>query len=203
VKMPRKLPVQRTGGMVDESLKARTELLFADLPKSDQLMEVVKVLFGRYRCLTESRDTEPSRAEEIRHTEKTLQLIRELHEHLNQTPESVKAQIGLHEWRLVREFKFQPFGRLKQELDDSRLFASRALNDVKQWKSKTGERPKQEEHDLLSQVSSLLEREGLTKLGSADLASQILRSEGVRVPEDPAKAREVILAVRKREHPQD
>ncbi|WP_152206803.1 hypothetical protein [Marinobacter changyiensis] len=201
--MPRKIPLQHTGGMVDESLKARTDLLFVDLPKSGELLEVVKVLFGRYRCLTQSRDTEPSRAEEIRHAEKTLQLIDELQEHLSKTPESIKAQIGLYEWRLNREFNLQPFGGLNQELNDLRLFAGRALNDVKQWKSKTGERPKQEEHDLLSQVSSLLEHEGLTKLGSADLASKILRSEGVRVPEDPAKAREVILAVRKREHPRD
>jgi len=201
--MPRKIPTQYTGGQVDESLKTRTERLIADLPSHGEALETIKILMGRYRCLTESRNTEPSKTEEIRHTEKTLFLISELQSQIETMPESIKAQISLYEWRLKREIEPRPFGRLHQELNDLRLFAGRAMEDVKQWKPRTGERPKREEHDLLSEVSNLLEQRGLKKMDSADLASKILRSEGVRVPEDPAKAREVILETRKRQHPRD
>ncbi len=200
--MPRKMPTQYAGGQVDESLKNRTEKMLINLPQHDELLEVLKVLFGRYRSLAKSRDTEPSRDEEIRHTKKTLKLINELKSHLNETPESIKAQISLYEWRLKREIEPQPFGQLHRQLDELGLFAGRAMEDAKQWKSKGGA-PKREEHDLLAQVSSQIEYRGLTVTDSAELASEILRSEGVRVPEDPAKAREVILAAQKRQHPRE
>jgi hypothetical protein len=197
--MPRKMPTQYAGGQVDETLKARTVKMLVGLPLRDEMISQLKIILGRYRSLKRSRDTEPSKAEEIGHTEKTLQLITELQEHLNQTPESIKAQIGLYEWRLSREIESQAFGRLHRELNDLRVFAGRAVSDAKQWNTKTGERPKHEERDLLSQVSSLIEFRGLKKIDSADLALQILRSEeGAIVPADPEKAREAILAARKR-----
>lgn len=199
--MPRKILTPPRGGLVDESLKARTELLLVDFSHRIEILEALKVLFGEYRCLTQSRNTEPSRAESIRHAEKTVKLINELKEHLDDTPESINAQIGLHRWRLNREIEAQPLGRIHEELDSILMSADRAVTDAKGWKSKTGERPKCEEHELLSEVASILESSGLAKNAAADLASQILRSEGVRVPEDPAKAREVILATRKKQHP--
>jgi hypothetical protein len=200
--MPRKMPTQYTGGQVDESLKNRTKKMLINLPQHDELLEALKVLFGRYRSLARSRDTEPSRDKEIRHTKKTLNLISELKSHLNETPESIKAQISLYEWRLKREIEPQPFGQLNRQLDELSLFAGRAMEDARQWKSQGGAL-KYEEHDLLAQVSSLIEHRGLKVTASAGLASEILLSEGVLVPEDPEKARSCILKALKRQHPRD
>jgi hypothetical protein len=195
--MPRKIEKQETAGWVDVSLPANVEREIIGLTDGQALRVDIGNLVGRYRALVKSRNDAPAKSEAIDHARRTTRLIDDLKEHLNLTPAMTEALINEDLFR----YNAKPYSKventLNSELGVLKLLFAEAAKRMEAEESTAGRKDSRLEHWLLSDVSALLEKRGYPLLQSAEISARLLDDSGVKVPEDPTKARTQIIAFRK------
>lgn len=195
--MARTIPVQHTGGVYDTSLTSTSMAIINQHPDPEQLAEDIGYLVGRCRCFIESRQTAPRATESIKHAEESIKLFNGLLDHLDKMPEDIKALMSL-----------SPSDYYEKRLDDIRALAvqhivraDQAINTAKTWPTSKGEKPKQQEQKLLSDIAQLFEDRGVIVTKSATTALQIVIAENIGYRPTTSKAREIIRDYRKANHP--
>jgi len=207
--MPRQIKKQHTGGMVNASLPPHVEsYILEKFTGGTEILSKVRELVARYRDWSSFRNTEPTKNETLKHTKKTQTLIRGLLDHLDLTPESIKAMVSYDLHRTQGQQYEGAHQALKRDLELLRLLTARAEAKAQEWPdSSGGERRKNLERILLSDVALLFEPVTSTKTLAANIAAVVLRDCGIhgmpdaRLDSPSKKPRDVVTATRKKLDP--
>lgn len=196
----KKLKKQYSGGWVDESVSDRTRAMILAMPGgSEDLIEEFARLIGRFRSWRELRESEPQPEVVIQHLQKTKDLVCELQDCMDRMPLMVQAY-GNDIGRCWNEGYVGMERALLDNLIKFQVLLPAIAKRFQPQRGHRGERPKTLERLLLADVDQLFERSGcdLGVIERAQRVFQILNDAGVHgLPSDGAKARKVILAVRK------
>lgn len=194
--MARKMPVQQTGGVYDDTLTNTSLEIISQQVDPEQLAKEIGYLVGRCRFYIEARNTEPRSSESIKHAEESIKLFNDLVEHLDKMPEDIKALMSLSS------------DYYEKRLDDIRalavqhtVIAKQAISTAKTWPTSEGEKPKRYEQGLLSDIAQLFEDRGVIVTKSATTALQIVIAENIGYRPTTSKAREIIRDYRKANNP--
>ena len=192
--MGKRISKQATGGIIHDSLDARAMAVIEQLSDDEFLPLAIGRLVGRYKLDAEFRDTAPATADEIIHLEQTERAIKVLLDKLENVPEDFKAIASDDLLKVTGEHHDQVTERMNADLLRYSAICRKAIKTMKQWPASPGATPKQLEGKLLANVSDLLEQYCTGVEHAAEMASAVLRAEGIKnTPVDKKKARNAIL----------
>lgn len=207
--MPNGIKKQYTGGVIDDSLRDRTKAKISALNGSEDLENCIAKALGDYRFRRQTRETEPAHAEIIKHLKDTVSLIEKLREKIDLMPPVVNSIF----WETLYRSKGVESTWLPENLEENlityQVLCEKVARENRNNGGKRGEKTKDLEHGLLSDIAFMIEKiDGIGLEKAADYAAEILISEGVQnIPNWEKKrgsaAREKVNDYRKRHHPKN
>lgn len=203
----KKIERQYTGGVVDESLSERCASLIRQLPgDTAALEEQIGVLLGRYRSWRQFHDTAPQVGVTIEHLRSVAKQAEQLRKSLELIPPDAEAELSLRVYKAWEMSFFDMERALVQGLTRMQVVATQVANGFEPYKGRPGGKRHSLQHELLSDVSELLEQHAeitLTLEQIAGLTVEILNTAGVRdLPITSKRTRDTINSWRKRSTPE-
>lgn len=189
------------GGWVDETFHAETiHGALGDLASRiglDAFDEFFGRRLGLYRAMVESRQKQPSVAEERTLVGEAMEFVQQVRSRLEFLPPDATAEIDAACWKRRHEL-FHEF-RLRLDADLKEAWSLLALTErqLDQYKGAAGRKHASQRDWFLHDVARKLGEYGLGKIAAADTAAKVLRAAGIDAPENSAEARKLILAMEK------
>lgn len=200
--MPKKLEPEVTSTDYDDSLPSHVERNILEFTGGELILSKLRSLISNYRFESQNAKAKATKSAVIRHLDKTYKQTNDLLQSLAIMPQDAQAIMASLYNQSAREGFIGFAGtfldlrqRLEHDLATTQELISHTIALTEEWnEGGPGEKPKTLEHQLLSQVTQLLERHaGKPKIEAAGKAADLLRSSGVpNMPSDPEKARRIV-----------
>ena len=185
------------GGMVDESFSADAVRDALD-PVIDRIDVAAFEAFlapelGRYRDMVDAAVEQPGLADEMRLVDEALEAVEQARLRLTHLPPSADAYANEVCWHGRGELYFDFSQRLASDLVTARALLIGTEQKLAPFKGMSGAKSKSLRDCLLRDVAHWLQDADIGKEKAAGVAAAVLRATGITAPDNPRKAREIVL----------
>jgi len=196
VKKIKRLPIQVSGGALDDRLDPKVlEIIESIQGNQEAMRKGIENRVGWFRMFRDSRQTEPQAQDLMEHLQRIREAARFVGESITSLPLSAGALFHDKIYHMGGDQYLSP-RTLEQELVKVEALMGYIAKQIEPRGK--GDKSSALEHQLLSDVASIIEEHSDRKIGQVALAgiAAEITSHICLVPTDPKKAREKIIRVR-------